>query len=134
MNTILILLLIKHFIIDAPLQTPYQYLNKGTYGHLGGILHASLHGIGTFLCFVAYEPQMEMCILIAAIDATIHYHIDWAKMNISSNRYSKMSHDPDGKPCLCIYDNKFFIWLVADQCLHFATYVLLINLQFFGLS
>jgi len=128
MTLLLILLTIKHFIVDAPLQLPYQYLNKGTYGHLGGILHAALHGIGTVLCLLVIQQPMELCFAIGFMDAGIHYHIDWAKMNISSNKYSGMSTDADGKTCLCIYDNMFFIWLVVDQCLHFATYILIVSL------
>ena len=34
-------LMVKHALADFYLQTPYQYLNKGTYGHPGGLLHAA---------------------------------------------------------------------------------------------
>jgi hypothetical protein len=45
----LVWLFIKHFICDFPLQAfPWIYRNKGTYGHIGGLTHALLHGIGTF--------------------------------------------------------------------------------------
>ena len=37
----------KHFIFDYVLQTPFQFRNKGTYGHPGGILHSGLQAIGT---------------------------------------------------------------------------------------
>ena len=37
---VLVVLQIKHFICDYPLQTAYQLRNKGTYGHPGGIIHA----------------------------------------------------------------------------------------------
>lgn len=128
MTLLLIILTIKHFIVDAPLQTPFHYTNKGTYGHIGGIQHALYHGLGTSVCFMWFEPLLILCILAGVVDAFIHYHIDWAKMNISSAKYSKMSTDADGKECLCIYDNMFFIWVVADQCLHFATYILITSL------
>ncbi len=36
-------LMFKHMVADFYLQTPYQYLNKGTYGHPGGFLHAGIH-------------------------------------------------------------------------------------------
>lgn len=57
MNDIILmiaLLFTKHFIIDFPLQTKYQWSNKGIYGHPGGILHAGLHGIGTFFTLLAF--------------------------------------------------------------------------------
>ena len=34
-------LMAKHMVADFYLQTPYQYLNKGTYGHPGGFLHSA---------------------------------------------------------------------------------------------
>jgi len=66
MNTILLVLLlltIKHFVVDFLLQNKFQWSNKGTYGHLGGVIHAALHGIGTYLCFLPF--------------------LSWAKMNIN---------------------------------------------------
>jgi hypothetical protein len=125
MITILLLLIAKHFICDGPLQTPYQFLNKGKYGHPGGLIHAGNHGLGTLACFVGIGLELEVALWLGIFDTIIHYHIDWIKMKYGSDQYSKISKDINGKSCLCIYDNKFFLWLIADQCLHFATYVLL---------
>lgn len=46
MITLLLILFLftKHFIIDFLLQGQYQWKNKGTYGHPGGLLHSALHG------------------------------------------------------------------------------------------
>jgi hypothetical protein len=38
-----VVLMSKHAVADFYLQTPYQYLNKGKYGHPGGIIHAGIH-------------------------------------------------------------------------------------------
>ena len=118
MNEILILislLFIKHFIVDFPLQNKYQWSNKGTYGHPGGLLHASLHGLATMLCFWWYAPLA--CIYLGLIDAVIHYHVDWAKMNLNS----KMGWGPT--------THEQFWWLLgADQLAHAATYIFLVNL------
>ena len=43
----MVLLQMKHFAVDFLLQTRYQWENKGTYLHPGGLLHAGLHGLGT---------------------------------------------------------------------------------------
>ena len=117
MNEVLFLVLLlftKHFIIDFPLQTCYQYSNKGTYGHLGGILHAWLHGLGTYLCFVWINPITA--IYLAVADMLIHYHVDWAKMNLNSKfNWSPTIHDQ-------------FWWLLGfDQYLHAITYIMLIG-------
>jgi hypothetical protein len=105
----LTLLITKHFIVDFPLQSAYQYTNKGTYGHLGGILHAGLHGIGTFLCLIVFSP---LAVLFAVVDMCIHYHIDWAKTNINA----KMGWGPT--------THEQFWWLLGlDQLLHYLTYI-----------
>lgn len=108
-------LLIKHFAVDFPLQTKFQWSNKGTYGHLGGVLHASLHGLGTYLVLCWYAPVVG--IYLAVMDALIHYHVDWAKMNINKRmQWGPATHEQ-------------FWWLLgADQFLHMLTYVLIVSM------
>ena len=118
MNDSLILILLlfsKHFLIDFPLQTKFQYSNKGTYGHPGGILHASLHGIGTYICIFWFAPVAA--IYLALADMFVHYHIDWAKMNLNSKLgWSPTTHEQ-------------FWWLLGlDQYLHAVTYVVFVAL------
>lgn len=116
MTTLLFLLLTtKHFVIDFLLQTPYQYLNKGKYGHLGGILHASLHGLATLLIMLLVMPSMAL--LLAGIDAIVHYHIDWAKVKV--NTHYGLTPDNSEK----------YWWLLGfDQFLHYVTYVGLVSM------
>ena len=104
------LLLFKHFVVDFLLQRKYQYANKGVYGHPGGLLHAGLHGIGTLACLVWFD--WDAAIALAAADAGIHYHIDWAKTNINE----KMGWGPN--------THEQFWWLLGlDQFLHTLTYI-----------
>jgi len=119
-------LIAKHFVADALLQFPYQYLNKGKFLHPGGLLHAGIHGVLTAYCFMTYSPSVIL--LVASIDTVLHYFIDYAKMNLSA--FFKWSEyvDEDGKSFLKIYDNNFFVVLILDQCLHMMTYVLLIGI------
>lgn len=109
---------IKHFIVDYILQYKYQYSNKGTYGHPGGLLHAGLHGVGTFLVLLTGTMVMLPAIaLLSLLDSVLHYHIDWSKTNINK----KMGWKPD------THDE--FWWLMGlDQLLHSLTYVLIIYL------
>ncbi len=106
---VLTLLVTKHCIVDFPLQTKFQYSNKGTYGHPGGILHAGLHGLGTYLCLFAFTP---IAVWMAFVDAVVHYHIDWAKMNLNSRLgWGANTHE-------------LFWWLLGlDQYLHYITYI-----------
>jgi hypothetical protein len=109
---LLIALQLKHFIIDFPLQTKYQWSNKGTYGHLGGILHAFLHGLGTTGVLCYFTGSLEMAVLLGFLDMVIHYHIDWAKMRLNA----KMSWGPTTHP-------EFWVLLGLDQLLHQLTYI-----------
>jgi hypothetical protein len=105
----------KHFVVDFPLQHRYQYSNKGIYLHPGGLLHAGLHGIGTWICFAWYAPMAAAW--LACADAVIHYHIDWAKTNLNA----KMGWVPN------THDQ--FWWLLGlDQFLHALTYIWLVSL------
>lgn len=113
-TTLLLLLLglfTKHLIVDFPLQGPYQYLNKGTYGHPGGIEHSLYHLIGTFLVFI-WLGNMQLALLLAGVDAVIHYHVDWAKMNLNKKfGYGPTTHEQ-------------FWWLLGvDQFAHCITYL-----------
>jgi hypothetical protein len=116
MNEILLLALFlftKHFVVDFPLQTKFQWSNKGTYGHPGGILHAALHALGTYFCFVWYAPVAAMYLAFA--DAVVHYHVDWAKMNLNTKLgWGANTHEQ-------------FWWLLGlDQYIHAITYIGLI--------
>lgn len=108
--TLITLLTIKHFICDFPLQSfPYMYRNKGTYGHPGGILHASVHAIGTLIVLL---PFTGLALILAVLDMVVHYHIDWAKMNVNA----KFGWKPDNSEW-------FWVSLGVDQLLHYLTYI-----------
>lgn len=80
---VMFLLLVKHFICDFPLQTwPYQYLNKGTYGHPGGILHSTIHVLGSFLVLIPVFGFTMPVMLCVYAEGAAHYHIDWAKVKV----------------------------------------------------
>jgi DNA (cytosine-5)-methyltransferase 1 len=45
---IMVLFVLKHLVFDWLYQPPFMYKNKGTYWHIGGVMHSLLHGISTF--------------------------------------------------------------------------------------
>ena len=108
---ILIILQLKHFICDFLLQTPYQYLNKGTYLHPGGILHSAIHILFTMAVFLIVPPTLIVGIAIVVGEFLLHYHIDWSKEQIIRRRRWATT-------------NKEFWWAIgADQLLHQLTYL-----------
>lgn len=112
---ILLLLFLKHFIVDFPLQAfPYQYKNKGTYGHPGGLLHSGLHAWATYLVVLMFF-DWPIAIMLGLLDGGIHYHIDWAKMNLNK----KLGYGPNTH-------EQFWVLLGFDQFLHSLTYLLII--------
>lgn len=124
------LLFVKHLVIDFVLQTPYQYTNKGIYGHPGGILHAGLHTAGTALVLYLLAPLISYPIWdysivvfwLSLMDGVIHYHMDWLKTQVCN----KYNYKPS--PRLGCTNNQatlFYWWLGLDQTVHNLTYVLI---------
>ena len=108
-----LILLTKHLVFDFFLQTAYQYKNKGTYGHPGGILHAGLHVFGTSFLFLFVYPGAEIAAQILIGEFIVHYHIDWTKEQIV-------------KRMKLATDNAGFWWVLGvDQFLHGATYIMI---------
>lgn len=115
---LLAMLEVKHFLFDFVFQTPYQLKNKGIYGHPGGLLHSGLHVCGTLaaLLVVAAPVLPSAAILIA--EFVVHYHLDWAKDQITRRVGSS-------KPA--------FFWgmIGLDQLMHHLTYVAIFTVLLF---
>lgn len=109
---------IKHFLCDFVFQYNSMISQKGIYGALGGIQHAAIHAVGTMIVLLLILPWNLSAhiavIALAVIDGAIHYHIDWAKTNLSASYTPK--------------DREFWIYLGADQGLHYLTYILIIGI------
>jgi hypothetical protein len=111
-------LFIKHWYIDFVNQSPEEVAGKGTYGNAAGLIHSIKHGVATFGIMIIVVYSFEVAVLVGFLDFLIHYHIDWAKMNINK-RYGYTVENP-----------KFWLWLGADQLAHALTYLWLVWLLF----
>jgi hypothetical protein len=100
----------KHFVCDFVLQTPYQYRNKGIYGHPGGFVHAGLHATGSLPAVLMFTEAVWLIAAILAAEFVVHYHVDWLKEQINK-RFG------------LTLDSALF-WMVfgADQLTHQLTY------------
>ena len=118
-HNILILFLLfqlKHFVFDWLYQPPWQYKNKGTYGHWGGLAHSLQHAIPTFfILFLFCQTTSKTAFGLACIEFSIHYHMDWFKMNV--NRW--MGWGPTTS-------ENFWRWTGFDQLIHQLNYLFII--------
>ena len=113
--TLLTLFVIKHFIADFVLQFNYMIEEKGRYLATGGVQHSAIHGILTYFILL-YFTNPHTASMLALLDFVIHYHIDWAKMNLNK----KLGWGPN--------THEQFWWLLGlDQFLHAITYILLVS-------
>ncbi len=108
---LLLLLHVKHLICDGFLQTKAMVESKGTYGLRLGLLHAGLHGAGTFLVLMSVGVSLVQGAMVALADAVIHYHADYAKENIVRAAGWTTS------------DKQFWWAQMSDQFVHNATYI-----------
>lgn len=73
------LLLLKHFVCDFVLQTPWQIGQKGIYGARGGLVHSGIHVAGTLVALLAVRPPLSVIVTVLVVEFIVHYHIDWGK-------------------------------------------------------
>lgn len=112
---LLTLFVVKHFIIDFVLQTQDEIEYKGTYLDWRGVKHSVKHGIGTLFVLLFIGASFEFSWIYCTADFLIHYHIDWAKMNMSKK--------------LTPADHQFWVWLGFDQTLHYLTYIVFVAIM-----
>jgi len=111
---LLAVLFIKHWYIDFVNQTNEEVQGKGIYGNAHGLMHSIKHGLASAVIFGFFVHDFEVAVIWGFIDFVLHYHIDWAKMNIN-RRYGYTIEMP-----------QFWAWLGADQLAHSFTYLFLV--------
>lgn len=111
----MILLQVKHWYIDFVNQNDAEVKSKGVYGDWTGVGHSAKHGLGTaIVTVIAFGPgYLFYALTLALVDFSLHYHIDWAKMNWGNRD---------------ITTKTFWAHLGLDQMLHQLTYILFIVL------
>lgn len=108
-------LMLKHTVADFYLQTGYQYANKGSYGHPGGLLHSAIHvALTPFVYLVLAPGSFLLAALIALGEFVVHYHTDWLKEQLG-HRYGWTPRD-----------RAFWLALGTDQLVHGLTYVVIV--------
>ena len=119
MISLVILFFVKHFLADFVLQTQYQWSNKGTFLHPGGLIHSGIHALLTTVILLMYD----VCFVeLIALDFVSHYMIDYCKVNI--NRKFNLTTETYG----------FWVMTGLDQMLHYMAYLTIFYLIMLQLS
>lgn len=110
---LLVLLQIKHWYIDFVDQSMDEVNGKGIYGNWLGLRHSIKHGVATLICLLLVTgwDYWFFCAVLGLFDFAVHYHIDWAKMNLNK-RLNYTIEMP-----------QFWALLGADQLAHQLTYI-----------
>jgi hypothetical protein len=108
---VLLVLQVKHFLFDYPLQSHFQLRNKVIYGHVGGLLHSALHILGTSVVFLIARPSLAVGAAILIGEFLVHYHLDWAKGQLNKRNR------------LTVTDALYWWGIGIDQMLHHMTYL-----------
>lgn len=113
----LLLFEVKHYLADFQWQTLWMVRTKGRYGHVGGLVHAGLHGVlsvPVLLLMAAWMPTiMPTGLLVGLViaEGVIHYHIDWLKARVAARRGIDEG------------DRAYWHLLGLDQAAHRLTYL-----------
>ena len=108
----LALLQIKHYLADFHWQSDWMVINKGRYGHPGGLAHAGLHGVLSLLVLALVAPWLPLLfVLLVLAEIAVHYHTDWLKARIVT------------RAGIDVEDPAYWHWLGLDQAVHQLTYL-----------
>lgn len=138
--TLLAVLAFKHFWADGPFQLDYMAFNKGKFLHWGGVSHALTHGVCTLLALglwfflsgklAAVHGLFLLLLYVVLAEVVTHYFIDlfMRKLTLDKNWIVVGFHKDSDKKLVTIRDRAFYRVLVADQCLHMMTYVVMASI------
>jgi hypothetical protein len=106
----------KHMVADFVLQTRYQWMNKGRYGHPGGLLHAAIHVVlSAPVLLILPPPTLTFGLVILGAEALVHYHCDWAKEQIVKRNGWTSTNDA------------YWRTMGGDQLVHGLTYLAMVK-------
>ena len=110
--TVMILLLIKHFLADYVFNPAYQPTEKHIYGSLGSLAHVGTHMLWCFALLIWVLP-IEIVAVVTLFDGFIHYHEDYVKTKFL---YKKKGLSDRVRRCITGF----------DQLVHMLTYVAIV--------
>ena len=105
---------VKHLLCDFILQSKYQVINKGFYGHPGGLLHAGIHCLLTIPVLLILTQSPAIIAAVVICEFLVHYHVDWIKARTERLRKWTAS------------DHIYWTAFGTDQFVHQVTYIVIV--------
>ena len=128
---LLIILVIKHWLADFPLQTEYMLNKSAKEGWAIPLLdHALVHGFMSTVIFMLFSTWW-FGLLIGILDTMLHFIID----RLKGSPTIKEMYEPWLLRTFKTDSNKiFWVTLGLDQALHYLSYILYLYiwLRMFG--
>jgi hypothetical protein len=113
---------IKHFLGDFVLQTAWQVRTKGTYGHIGGIVHSGIHIVASIPALIVLGVAAKAAAAILIVEFLVHYHMDWTKATIDRvYQWGAQSQ-------------RYWILFGVDQLVHQLTYLGIVTAAIAGMA
>ena len=75
----LCLLQIKHMLADYFLQTKIMLEGRSQYIHVGRMLHAGVHMLGSGIVLLLIGAPVAFILPLVLAEGVVHFHIDWWK-------------------------------------------------------
>ncbi|MDR3502996.1 MAG: DUF3307 domain-containing protein [Legionella sp.] len=114
---IIYILQIKHFVVDFLWQPEYEWRNKGTFLHFGGIRHSLKHALTTAVILFLFSVSFSVICMAVVFEFVAHYFIDYGKMNINKMTGWDANKNPE-----------FWYLLGLDQFLHQVCYLFIVSM------
>lgn len=112
MHGLLTALIVKHYVADFLLQTPYQYQNKGKLLHPGGLLHGAITVLASAVVLWWFAIPWHVAWWVLGVEFIVHYLTDLIKVRLNDSQgWEPQTHQ------------QYFQLLGLDQMIHYLTYV-----------
>lgn len=119
---LMLLLQVKHMFGDYFLQTKIMLDGRETYIHVGRMLHAGVHALGSMIAFLIVGMPVAVMLVVVFAEWVIHFHIDWWK----GRHTAEQSLTPA--------DGAYWRATGIDQALHQLTYIAMMWIWYLSIT
>jgi hypothetical protein len=111
MFTLILFLLVIHFIADFICQSHWMATNKSTSNY-ALLIHVGVYSSVLLISLIAFQLSITLVLLYVVINGSLHFVTDYVTSRCSSYFYKKQDF------------HNFFVVIGADQLIHQWTLIL----------